>query len=853
MALAAFALPLLATAQTKVDFEDATSYKAIGVYDACWEESPFRTGKLKGNAAVIDNFLNQENDEGIVPNPSSKIVGVQRSRFGSNMFGLRVDLNEPFEITPTYKYVHVLVHKPVTGKMMLVGLGKRKDRAGQSQDVEQFWVKSTTEVGADAWGEAVFPVKGNTGVEIYSLVVVPDCSSPDKLTEDFVAYIDDIEVNTKSTPSLVTSFYAVNYDKDTKQTRSDRYLNSIRLTSPSAKTQTITVSQKNSQLLYMDFTEKTLAAKAGEILSPSVSWTGTWMNAYTYIDYGQDGSFNCDLNDDGTPATGSDVASYSNCGGKNSAGSTLSNTNTLSMPTFTLPSDLKPGFYRMRYKVDWDDIDAGGSLVQNIAGNGGSIVDTRLNVHADEVSISAGSRNGYITKEDGTTELVDAKTAWGEAVTIKATPAPGFKIDYIVISHGYNLTGDEIDKYGNRQYTNDTIKASKFSDEGLYTIPASMVDGDISIDGQFASDSAPEPEPDYDGYYTLNYDKDTKQTRTSGDNQRYTNTVTFTTPTDGAQAFDTQQSTNSLLFIDQTDKAFKAMAGETVSFSSDFNASWMHSYVYIDFGDDGEFAFTINDDGTPADGSDIFSYSHYSGKNSKGESADEGSALTPPDAAIPAEVATGFYRVRYKIDWDDLDAGGSKVQSTAENGGIIFDTRVNVHASEVSVSTTAQNGTVTDAAGTALDGTKASFGEDLAINFTPASGYHFVSATIKHGYNLSGTRLNKYGTVQYDTEEITADDLTDGVYTLAAEKVDGDIAIECVFSTGTGINALADGSSLTFRGETGKLVLAASQPAHVNVTDTAGRTLFNDTLSGSHAISLPPGVYTVNGLKVVVK
>ena len=853
MALAAFALPLLATAQTKVDFEDETSYKAVSVYDAVWEESPFRTGKLKGNAAVIDNFLNGENEEGIVPNPSTKIAGIQRSRFGSNMFGLRVDLNKPFEITPTNQYVHVLIHKPVTGKVMLVGLGKRSDRTGQSEDVEQFWVKSTTEIGADAWGEAVFPVKGNAGVQIYSLVVVPDCSSPDKLTDDFVAYIDNIEVNSKSTPSLVTSYYQVNYDKDTKQTRSDRYLNSVRLTSPSAKTQTITVSQKTTQLLYMDFTEKTLAAKAGEILSPSVSWTGTWMNAYAYVDYGQDGSFNCDLNADGTPATGSDVASYSNCGGKNSAGSTLTNTNTLAMPTFTLPSDMKPGFYRMRYKVDWDDIDAGGSLTQNIASNGGSIVDTRLNVHADEVSISAGSRNGYITKEDGTTELVDAKTPWGEAITIKATPAPGFKIDYIVISHGYNLTGDEIDKYGNRQYTNDTIKASKFSEDGLYTIAASMVDGDISIDGQFASDSAPDPEPDYDEYYTINYDKDAKQTRTSGANPRYTNTVTFTTPTDGAQAFDTQQSTNSLLFIDQTDKYFKAMAGEEVAFSSDFNASWMHSYVYIDFGDDGEFAYTINEDGTPADGSDLFSYSCYSKKNSKGETADEGSSITPPTTAIPADVTAGFYRVRYKIDWDDINAGGSTVQSTADNGGIIFDTRVNVHASEVSVSATGEGGTVTDASGAALDGTKAAFGEDLTINIAPASSYKFISATIKHGYNLSGTRLNKYGTVQYDTEEITADDLTDGAYTLTADKVDGDVAIECVFSSTSGIDAAAAGGTLTFRGETGKLMLNAASPALVNVTDTAGRTLYNSTLSGSHAISLPSGVYTVNGQKVVVK
>ena len=57
IALAALGLPLAAMAQTvKVDFEDASGYKSVGVYDT-WEESPFRLGTLKGNCAVVDNFI----------------------------------------------------------------------------------------------------------------------------------------------------------------------------------------------------------------------------------------------------------------------------------------------------------------------------------------------------------------------------------------------------------------------------------------------------------------------------------------------------------------------------------------------------------------------------------------------------------------------------------------------------------------------------------------------------------------------------------------------------------------------------------------------------------------------------
>ena len=44
---------LTASAQTAITF-DSNDYKAVGVYDM-WEQSPFRTGVLKGNAAVTNN------------------------------------------------------------------------------------------------------------------------------------------------------------------------------------------------------------------------------------------------------------------------------------------------------------------------------------------------------------------------------------------------------------------------------------------------------------------------------------------------------------------------------------------------------------------------------------------------------------------------------------------------------------------------------------------------------------------------------------------------------------------------------------------------------------------------------
>ena len=498
-ALAALALPMNLMAQTtKVDFEDAAGYKSVGVYDT-WEESPFRTGELKGNAAVIDNFLPTTNDNGDVVNDSKKIVGVQRSRFGSNTFGVRVDLNTPFDLTPEYIYVHVKMYKPLEGRVMLVGLGKRPDRAGQSNDVEQVWVYSSNSTVANQWFDAVFPIKACNGVQIHSLVVVPDVNSPQEMTSDYAAYIDDIEVNNSAKPRIkVASYYGLNYDKETAVDKPERYVKAITLQPNGATKQSISVGSVSPQLIYRDVTDHAFTAKAGQTVTPSIDYQGGgWMNGFVYLDKGDDGQFDASFDESTHKATkGCDLVSYyylemvEDKSGYKYDGTALSGNdrNNLSTPAFTLPSDLQPGFYRMRYKVDWGNLDPAGrnTTTNSIKSNGGFIVDTRLNVHTDKVSLSAASRNGFITLEDGT-ELVSYQTDFGKAVKIKATPANGFEIDSLVISHGYNLTGNQYNKYGTKQYDEYIVRASDFNADGTFTIPARIIDGEVSIDGQFRS------------------------------------------------------------------------------------------------------------------------------------------------------------------------------------------------------------------------------------------------------------------------------------------------------------------------------------------------------------------------------
>ncbi len=170
--------------QKTVTFEDG-DYKSIGIYDR-WEDSPFRKGKLKGNCAVIDNHLADST------NASEKILAVQRSRFGSNTFGVRIDLTEPFELSVTGKDVTFDIHRPYGGRVMIIGLGRRSDRPHQSVETEQFTLISKTDIPADSWQHVTIPAKGAPGVLIYSIVIVPDCESPHDYKEDKACYIDNI-------------------------------------------------------------------------------------------------------------------------------------------------------------------------------------------------------------------------------------------------------------------------------------------------------------------------------------------------------------------------------------------------------------------------------------------------------------------------------------------------------------------------------------------------------------------------------------------------------------------------------------------------------------------------------------
>ena len=483
------------TEEVRIDFENQ-NYKALGVYDT-WLKSPFRSqnkqaAALEGNVQVVSN-IDKNYDEILkaTPNASDNVLGFQRSRFGSNTFGARIDLKQPFALTKETKYVHVMIHKPKAGRTMLIGLGKRTDRAGQSVDTEQFWELSTREIEPNKWVDAVFPVKGAGGIEIHSLVVVVDCEDTNGLKDDFLAYIDNIVVNNEAFTTTNREDYPMNYNKDAKCSRSDRGLKGISL---GDQTFNVYGDITTSTPAYTYLSKQAFLAKPGETLNPAVQYKGIWMHSYVYLDLNNNGRFEPKVEGGQiVPNAGNELLAYSFLGGDdensgfNSAGTEISGNgrNTLVMPEFTLPSDLQHGFYRMRYKVDWNSADAGGSIENNnhILNNGGGAIDVRLNVHGDNVKIYQGALNGKVVAEDGT-ELNGISIPFGKPYTIKMKPEHGFNFSGLKVRHGYNLTGDSI-SHGTYQYVDELIPRERFNADGTFTLPVEMIDGDVSLEGIF--------------------------------------------------------------------------------------------------------------------------------------------------------------------------------------------------------------------------------------------------------------------------------------------------------------------------------------------------------------------------------
>lgn len=200
--------------------------------------------------------------------------------------------------------------------------------------------------------------------------------------------------------------YAINFEKDAKQTHASRYTTSVSLT-VNGQEQTIEFGKTMNG--YEDLTAQTFTVTPGAEVTPAIGYVGEWMHGYVYIDLDNDKQFS--FNADSDDQTGTEVVSYSfysasnGSTGLNSKGETVSNNcNVNPLPSFTAP--MEEGTYRIRFKVDWNSVDAGGCVIatNNILNNGGGIYDATLvvkDVTNGIDSINAEAANAELFTVDG--------------------------------------------------------------------------------------------------------------------------------------------------------------------------------------------------------------------------------------------------------------------------------------------------------------------------------------------------------------------------------------------------------------------------------------------------------------------
>ncbi len=304
--------------------------------------------------------------------------------------------------------------------------------------------------------------------------------------------------------SAMAAPYGLNYD-ETRQVNSSkgRSTGAISL-SGLAGTQTLEVPQATDRLLYHKIFTAPFVVTPGETVSASISFAGNWMNAYVYVDYNNDGEFD--------PET--EAVSYSNLGGVNSAGETNSSSNTMALPTFNIPEDIAPGVYRIRYKVDWNSIDPGGSTVagNNIIGNEGSITDAILMVcGSNDVALKINAEEGRLVQPDR--KAIPSSVPALNSILFKGLPNVGQHLESIRVEYGYP---DAEVKFGNISSFTHTVEGPEiFRNEGV--IPSYTVLGnDVVLTPVFAEGDFVDP-IEKDGYRLVWSDEFNQPDGTSAD------------------------------------------------------------------------------------------------------------------------------------------------------------------------------------------------------------------------------------------------------------------------------------------------------------------------------------------------
>ena len=189
------------------------------------------------------------------------------------------------------------------------------------------------------------------------------------------------------------------------KTRNDRNMLAVTL---DANRYELTSTEQNS--CYVDVTETVkFTVAAGATVQAAIETGASWIHSYVFIDTDANG-FTAGIEEGSDYAPTGDLMAYSFYNndatsdelGWNSIGDVITgdNRNKPAVPAFTAPA--QPGVYRMRFKLDWCNIDPMGDSdgkFNDFMGNGGQIIDVMLEVVEATPELPALETTGYTPAE----------------------------------------------------------------------------------------------------------------------------------------------------------------------------------------------------------------------------------------------------------------------------------------------------------------------------------------------------------------------------------------------------------------------------------------------------------------------
>ena len=211
------------------------------------------------------------------------------------------------------------------------------------------------------------------------------------------------------------------------------------------------------------------------------------------------------------------------------------------------------------------------------------------------------------------------------------------------------------------------------TENDAFALTFTITAGEKTLAGEFNYEKTPDVEE-----YPVNFDK----TANSTHNSRALNS--FSLQQTGKDKQTESVYASKAAYEDHTSKVFTVEAGSELTASFDYTGEWMHSFVYIDFDNDGDFSY--KEEQWDQTGTDLVAFSFYSldsnpkndasGYNSVGDelTGDARNTYVAPSFKAPAKA--GEYRIRFKFDWNCILPGGSS--SILSDGGGVWDATLKV-------------------------------------------------------------------------------------------------------------------------------------------------------------------------------